>query len=293
MDFVATIFRPMFELLGLFMLELCRSKNNADSEFILPSYTIRKSQRAKRVILRMRQGTGLEIVLPAGVSPKLVPEILKKHQGWIAKMQGRYGASLQHTKIVLPLEFLIKGGTEHISVCAPWESTKQNPLIFQNTTTPSFARQEAEAKLLHLPVRFFAMGQVCPTLEAEYPVEIPEKALAWLKEWIREQARTWLGGLLEFLAKEHGFKFSGLCIKFQKTRWGSCSSKGNINLNAALLFLPLPLVRYIILHELCHTRYLDHSQKFWRELFAVEPEALKHDKAMRKAWKYVPTWLVK
>ena len=97
--------------------------------------------------------------------------------------------------------------------------------------------------------------------------------------------------MLEALANEHGFAYSGLGIRFQRSRWGSCSAKGNISLNACLIFLPERLTRHILLHELCHTRQLNHSPEFWKQLFAVAPDALAHDKAMRHAWRHVPAWV--
>jgi YgjP-like, metallopeptidase domain len=56
----------------------------------------------------------------------------------------------------------------------------------------------------------------------------------------------------------------GLLVKSQRTRWASCSAKKNLSLNTKLLFLSPDLVRYVLIHELCHTVYMDHSKEFWR-----------------------------
>jgi len=113
-----------------------------------------------------------------------------------------------------------------------------------------------------------------------------------LREWTREQARAWLGPMLTDLARKYGFSFASIRVRFQKSRWGSCSNKGGINLNACLVFLPEPLVRYILLHELCHTRQMNHSAAFWQLLLAHDPDARTHDRAMREmAWSYVPDWI--
>ena len=119
----------------------------------------------------------------------------------------------------------------------------------------------------------------------------PALVLRRLREWVREEARVYLGGLLDSLAREHGFSYASLSIRFQRGRWGSCSARGGISLNACLLFLPERLARHILLHELCHTRQLNHSRAFWKQLFAVDPNALAHDKAIRHAWRHVPAWI--
>jgi len=59
------------------------------------------------------------------------------------------------------------------------------------------------------------------------------------------------------------FKFSGISIRDQKTRWGSCSSRGNLNFNYKIIFLPEKISDYIIFHELCHLKEFNHSKKFW------------------------------
>jgi len=121
----------------------------------------------------------------------------------------------------------------------------------------------------------------------------PIRQTQWrqLREWTREQARSWLGPMLAELAREHGFSFVSMRVRFQKSRWGSCSSKGCISLNACLVFLPEPLARYILLHELCHTKQMNHSAAFWQLVLAHDPDARTHDRAMREAWRYVPDWI--
>jgi predicted metal-dependent hydrolase len=71
---------------------------------------------------------------------------------------------------------------------------------------------------------------------------------------------------LEEMAKVHNFKYAKASIRNQKTKWGSCSAKNNISLNINLIRLPDELRDYVILHELVHTRFKNHSKKFWSEL---------------------------
>lgn len=79
---------------------------------------------------------------------------------------------------------------------------------------------------------------------------------------LRKEAKSFLPARLEELASEYGFKYNGVAIKNNLTNWGSCSSKGNINLNLHLVRLSRRLCDYVILHELCHLRQMDHSKSF-------------------------------
>ncbi|HEU18050.1 MAG TPA: DUF45 domain-containing protein [Deltaproteobacteria bacterium] len=82
----------------------------------------------------------------------------------------------------------------------------------------------------------------------------------------RTHARTTLITRLNELAGMHGFTYGRVFIKNQKTRWGSCSVRNNINLNMNLIRLPRHLIDYVLLHELVHTRIRNHSVEFWLEL---------------------------
>jgi len=86
--------------------------------------------------------------------------------------------------------------------------------------------------------------------------EIDETAL-------RRKAQSVLPVQLAGLAKLHGFNYANVKIRKSRTRWGSCSSKGNINLSFYLLLLPDHLIEYVLLHELCHTVRMNHSPAFW------------------------------
>ena len=79
-------------------------------------------------------------------------------------------------------------------------------------------------------------------------------------------ARKLLVDRLGVLARRHGFAYNRVFVRRQKTRWGSCSGRGNISLNINLVRLPPDLVDYILLHELMHTRILNHGPRFWAEL---------------------------
>jgi predicted metal-dependent hydrolase len=73
-------------------------------------------------------------------------------------------------------------------------------------------------------------------------------------------------GRLRQLAQPYGFSYNKVSMRNQRTRWGSCSAKGNISLNIKLVALPPELRDYVILHELVHTRIHNHSKRFWKEL---------------------------
>ncbi|OJI06527.1 hypothetical protein BK004_03225 [bacterium CG10_46_32] len=88
----------------------------------------------------------------------------------------------------------------------------------------------------------------------------------------REQARVFIHEILERLNREYGFTYKRVSIRNQQTRWGSCSSKGNLNFSYKLLFLPQTHAEYVVAHELCHLKELNHSPAFWRLVEQAIPD---------------------
>ena len=243
----------------------------------LPEHSVRVSRKARRVILRILPGRGLEVVLPSGAGSACVPGILKRHKEWIESKLAALGMDAADSGPVLPFILHLKGGREEIEFCL-----KNGPGVA--------GIKKGEEEKISVP------GRGANAFEPErrvviLPHEDQQFVKSYVREWLRREAHSFLAEKLLAMAQQHGFTFASLCIRFQKTRWGSCSCKGKISLNAGLLFLPDPLTEYILAHELCHTRVMSHSREFWKQLFKVDPDALAKDKAMRKAWRYIPAWL--
>ena len=122
-------------------------------------------------------------------------------------------------------------------------------------------------------------------LEAVGPIQ------AVLLEWLVERARLILAPRLDALVVETGFEFRRVQIRRQRSRWGSCSVRGTVSLNCCLLFQRPEVVRYLLLHELCHTRHMNHSRRFWQLVARFEPEHRRLDRELLGGWQNVPAWV--
>lgn len=113
-----------------------------------------------------------------------------------------------------------------------------------------------------------------------------------LQRWLQRHAKAHLGEWLQRLAADTGLRYTGCCVKGQRSRWGSCSSRGNINLNYKLMLLPPEWVRYVLIHELCHTVEMNHSKRFWAQVTRFEPGYKAIHAQMRGVMGRLPGWVL-
>lgn len=126
------------------------------------------------------------------------------------------------------------------------------------------------------------------TITVEYPETLfhtdtkVQKALKpHLEKALQKEARAYLPRRLRYLADTYGFSYARVRYGTQKGRWGSCSSRGTISLNVGLMLLEPELIDYVLIHELCHTKQMNHSDRFWRLVESCLPDY----KARRKILK--------
>lgn len=228
-----------------------------------PAFTLKKSARARHVKLKASARHGLEVVVPLRFNQKYIPEILETNKAWIEKQLAKIQIELEtHDQETLP---------ETISFPIAKEVWKIFYVKSNNKKLQLLVRPQRELVLL---------GNI----------DNKETCKKLLLTWTMQQAKNHLPLLLEKISKEINLSFEKVMIRNQRSRWGSCSNKKLINLNFKLLFLPVHLVKHILIHELCHTKQMDHSAKFWRLVSTFDPDWKTHSQEARRGDKFIPLW---
>ena len=222
--------------------------------------SVTRNRRARKVWLRMRAGSGLEVVLPYRVSAADVPAILDGHRQWIL--------------------------ARFADLAARNEAPGQDPL-------PRLIRLPFCDRTYHVCRDMGARTELRAgegVLQLRLPPGAEMGGISLLQRWLVDQGKRWLVPVFRDLAGHHDVEVSKVQIRNQITCWGSCSPSSCISLNAKLLFLPPDVVRHVILHEFCHVLHRNHGSKFKARLRGLNPMSDQHEVFLRKAWDMVPGW---
>ena len=211
-----------------------------------------RSRRAKRLNISMKPFQAVRVAVPRGVSYTHAEKFVYKRLDWIKRHRLRMQeAENKRTIFDEHTQFVTRHHQLHI------------------------VRSDSETLVVR--VGKGTIHVICP-----YSIEITNQEVQTIiregieRAW-RKEAKAYLPGRVKALAAQHGFTYKQVFIKNTKTRWGSCSSKNNINLSLHLMRLPDYLIDYIILHELVHTVVKSHGQKFWSLLDKITGNARKLD----------------
>ncbi len=195
------------------------------------------------------------VTVPNSKSFKSALAFVKTKKDWILKNQIKLIKQLKPRHFFLPDQ--------------PF-ATNEHKLTFEQSTQDSYVVEPGEIKI------FYTAGT---DLESTGWQDFIREAI---DEAYRIEAKKVLPKRTYELAKKHNFKYNKVSVRNAKTRWGSCSGINNISLNIQLMRLPIELIDYIILHELCHTIEKNHGKKFWALLDKVSGDAKGLDNEVKK-----------
>jgi predicted metal-dependent hydrolase len=242
-------------------------KSPEKQQYHLPDYTIRESQKAKNLRLKVSIEKGLEVIVPKGFDQSRIPSILQKKQVWLEASVKQIDERRQFFTSTVSNSL-----PESISLAAISEEWKLE--YHQTSVLKVIITENPERQLI-------VQGNIN---------DIEACKLA-LRGWITKKAHTYLVPWLKEVSQTHHLPFGKTLVKGQKTRWASCSRHKTISLNYKLLFIPTELVNYVFIHELCHTVQMNHAKKFWALVNEKEPNYKELDNKLREAWRSIPLWI--
>ncbi len=195
---------------------------------------IRISKRARRLAIRVYPDARVEVVVPPRVRPREVEHFLAAHREWIENKRAQALRNRPAPEAFPPasLRFALTGESWRVHVAGG-----AGRLRVADTS-----------------------GGILQVLGTAAPASLRTA----LRRWLLRAAEARLAPRLESLAAATGVTYRRISVRRQRSRWGSCSVRGTISLNACLLFQRPEVVDYLLVHELMHVNHMNHSKRFWQ-----------------------------
>ncbi len=227
-----------------------------------PPWDVRISRRARRLSMRVFPGGRVEVVVPPGVGIPTIERFVARHREWAERRSREF-------TLAAPAE--VEARPIRVELAAAGRS-------WSIDYAPGRGRR----------VREHAPGELC--VQVADPTD-REQVGSSLFSWLLERAYEYLEPRLLAVSLEIGIDYRELQLRRQRSRWGSCSASGAISLNVCLMFQRPEVVRYLLVHELCHRRHMNHSPRFWGLVESFEPEWRALDAELLAGWNRVPAWV--
>lgn len=219
--------------------------------------TIRASTRARRLRITITHFGQVEVVKPAFYSVRAATDFLHQNHAWLEKQLARF--SHDHgdppNAYTLPQTIHLKGINTHYDI----QTTPHGRGISLQGTTLTIKGATTDTANIYR-----------------------------LRRWIQAKAKEIIIPLLHAHAKEMNITINKISIRDQQSRWGSCSRAGDISLNQKLLLVEPRLIRYVLIHELCHRLEMNHSRAFWKLVATWEQDYRRLNQALH--FRDLPSW---
>jgi predicted metal-dependent hydrolase len=244
----------------------------------LPSipYTLHRSAR-RTLVIRVHPDQSVEVRAPQGMSLVRIRQFVSKRTEWITRQQQRFAASPPATASPRHYEtgeVFRYAGVDYPLECVPLLSAHSAA----RSSTELGAKQGRAGEAVWLMDGLLHVATLRPD-----PVRLKRLITAWYREEARRVLHERFNAMQTLAVPLGLVTDKPLIIKTMKSRWGSCNTSGQITLNLHLVTVPLVLLDYVILHELCHLREMNHSKAFYALLARLCPEwkarrtALRHE----------------
>lgn len=225
-------------------------------------WVVRESSRARRLSVKVFRTGKVEVIVPRRMPAKVVSRFVEAHRAWIEQKRA------DALRNAVPPQPFPPARIELGSCSESWRI--------------HLAGGAGRPRLREIaPGVLGIRGDACDS-------RLTKDAL---RKWLMKRASQELAPALESVSRETGLKYSKVVIRRQRSRWGSCSTRGTISLNCCLLFQRPQVVRYLLTHELAHTQHMNHSKRFWQCVARHCPQFEKLDAELMAGWRHVPAWV--
>lgn len=214
-------------------------------------YTLKRSDKAKHARLEIRPEEGLTVVLPASYGLERARELVLKKQRWVVDKLRTLGQAGMLRR-------------------EPIRSGDRLPYLGRSMKIEA---RESGSRAGGVRV---GEDRLVVWLAAGDTLHLP------LEKWYREQAKDKIGPMVAELSRMMGLRYNRVTLKSQRTLWGSCSRKRNLNFNWRLIMTPEQVIEYVVIHELAHLRQMNHSPRFWQIVEKHCPSWREHRKWLRE-----------